>query len=240
MLYLYGMPIQDVMYEGLIKSVPIKDAILKLNKVLEKKANQLHSSLYIMDTLDHKKIVIILDRAISITELDVITKIADVLGWFCSGVVVRDKNYKFNYTFVVDTIKYGLPKHSINELWFEAKYDIGDDNIGDYLYHATPIKNKSIIDKIGLVPKMGLKRTYHPSRIYFAKDIATIDVLTKQLASHMRYGVKEYIVYKLDVKQFIDENPDVKFYKDPNLETGVYTVANIAPKYLSNTKTISL
>ncbi len=103
-------------------------------------------------------------------------------------------------------------------LYLEPKYDIKIDKIPEILYHASPIKFKNKIQKIGFIPKTGNKLSKHPDRIYLTDD--------KKIA----FTFGEYINKGGFCIWKIKGNCIKNLYSDINLrETGYYTLDNIPP-----------
>jgi len=106
-------------------------------------------------------------------------------------------------------------------LYLEAKYDLKVE-VPEKLYHASPIKYKEKISKIGFIPKTGNKKSAHPDRIY----------LTSSLETAIKFGenIKEEDGYDCCIYE-IDGKCIQNLYSDVNLrEQGYYTLQNIPPK----------
>ena len=120
----------------------------------------------------------------------------------------------------------------------EAKWD-NDVKINQELYHTTNSENTKNILKCGLLPKSGKKKSYHPERIYFSKDINDVNVVLKILQRNdKRNGVvNSYDILKINTDNLTFKNLNndiinVAFYDDPN-SSGVYTYDKINPNNIS-------
>ena len=104
--------------------------------------------------------------------------------------------------------------------YLEAKYDL-KVSVPDVLYHASPIKFRDKISKIGFIPKTGNKKSKHPDRIYLTDDLETAIRFGKNIKDETKSG---YCIYKIDGKCVNN------LYSDVNLRNGgYYTTQNINP-----------
>lgn len=105
-------------------------------------------------------------------------------------------------------------------LYLEPKYDIKIDIIPKTLYHASPIKFKDKISKIGFIPKTGNKLSNHPDRIYLTDNLSTAiyfgETIKKEQGDFCLWKINGSCIQNL--------------YSDINLrESGYYTTQNISP-----------
>jgi hypothetical protein len=117
-------------------------------------------------------------------------------------------------------------------LHFEAKYSqtIESDKLPNTVYHVT---DKSLVPKIqkqGLVPKAGSKKTKHPERIYLFLNQKNIAGLLDDTDFYIRSAV----VLTINISNFKNTT---KFFIDPFLEEGgVYVLKNIPPNLIIDYK----
>lgn len=133
------------------------------------------------------------------------------LGYFISTYTINGNDWGKDYT---DDTKPAA-------LYLEPKYDLKIDNIPKILYHASPIKFKDKISKIGFIPKTGNKLSKHPERIYLSDDLNTVVSFGKNIKKETGEG---YCIYE------IDSSCISNLYSDINLrDSGYYTNQNIPP-----------
>lgn len=92
------------------------------------------------------------------------------LGYFISNITLNGKEWLKDYDEDLKPIAFIL----------EPKYDY-QVSIPKKLYHASPIKFKDKVLKIGLTPKSGSKLSYHPERVYLTDSILECKKFTKYL-----------------------------------------------------------
>lgn len=105
-------------------------------------------------------------------------------------------------------------------LYLEPKYD-SKVSIPKKLYHASPIRFKDKILKIGFIPKTGNKNSKHPDRIYLTDNLETSIRFGENIKKEQHCG---YCIYEI--------NGDCinNLYSDINLRNGgYYTSENISP-----------
>lgn len=116
-------------------------------------------------------------------------------------------------------------------IYLEPKYDIEIDSIPNILYHASPLKFKEKILKIGFIPKTGNKISKHPDRIYLTDDLKTAIYFGENIKKEQGDG---YCIWKIDGRCLSN------LYSDINLRNnGYYTLGNISPIYFELIKELS-
>lgn len=220
-----------VLYEGLIYTVEINTAVDHLKRWSISK-NKFDCEKTAINTIELK-----FKETITEKEFNSLFKLIYNLGWYISEYYMDDGKFRSFKKFDEEKLKNDILKYRLLGLKLEAKYDI---EINKYdiseLYHITAETNKRKIDKIGLTPKTKSKIGYHPDRIYFTKkenDISTLG----ELFNDINYS-QNFVVYKIDIDGLLRYNNGIRFFKDPNLGSGVYTLSNVPPKFLSLYKTI--
>ena len=202
--------------EGLIYSQPIDITI----RVLKNK----------FDELDIKKYE---DGDISIEGMNDRLKkyipLINNLGYFISSA--------FNDNDMIDISL--LKKDDLNNIicsniFIEPKYDYQVE-IPKILYHASPLKFKDKILKIGLTPKSGSKLSYHPDRIYLSSNIESCVKFGEYLLNS-----KENQYYKNGYCIYIIKGEGIdKLYSDINMrEVGFYTLDNVKKEFISLFKVV--
>lgn len=132
------------------------------------------------------------------------------LGYFISLHTLDGSNWIKEY----DNNSYPIA------FYLEPKYDL-KVSVPEILYHASPIKFKDKISKIGFIPKTGNKKSNHPDRIYLTDNLDIAISFGENIKNETKKG---YCIYKIDGK-CIDN-----LYSDINLrEGGFYTLQNINP-----------
>lgn len=119
-------------------------------------------------------------------------------------------------------------------LHFEAKYSntIDSDKLPNTVYHVTDETRVPKIQKQGLVPKAGSKKTKHPERIYLFIDQKNI----AGLLDDSDFDIGSPVVLTIDISEFKNTT---KFYTDPFLEEGgVYVLKNIPSNLITDYKKI--
>ena len=141
------------------------------------------------------------------------------LGYFISTYTINGSDWVKEYD---DDTK-------PSALYLEPKYDIEISQIPDILYHASPLKFKDKIFKIGFIPKTGNKLSNHPDRIYLTDDLKTAIYFGENIKKEQGDG---YCIWRIDGKSLSN------LYSDINLRNnGYYTLSNIPPKYFELVKT---
>ena len=110
----------------------------------------------------------------------------------------------------------------------EPKYDY-EVKVPKKLYHASPIRLKDKILKIGLTPKSGSKISNHPERIYLSDSILECKKFANYLIEDQEneWYKNGYCIYS------IDGSAITKLYSDVNFRIGgYYTLQNIKPEYI--------
>jgi hypothetical protein len=202
-----------VLNEGLIYSQPIDTTI----KILKNRFNE----------LDIKKYE---DGDISIEGMDDKLKkyipLINNLGYFISSAFKGGDNIEFSIE--------DLPAIECDNIFIEPKYDY-EVAVLKILYHASPLKFKDKILKIGLSPKSGNKLSNHPERIYLSDNLSSCLSFGEYLANndHNKYYQNGYCIY-------IIKGVGVdKLYSDINFrEGGFYTLNNIQKEFISLFKVV--
>lgn len=120
-------------------------------------------------------------------------------------------------------------------LHFEAKYSqtIESEKLPNTVYHVTDETLVPKIQKQGLVPKAGSKKTQHPERIYLFLDQKNI----AGLLDDADFDIGSPVVLTVDISNFKNTT---KFFIDPFLEEGgVYVLKNIPPNLIIDYKQVT-
>lgn len=194
---------QEKLYEGLIKTYPVKSTIKKLE-------NSGYVADYIHQSNHTKTIIVLYDKS----EYNNIKKIMALYGWYEQGI------YKIRG---IDWI-YFLPKFGL-----DATNDVYQNNM--IIYHITNDHYIDKILKFGLQPRSQFKiEKEHPERIYCTiNDPIDNKNFIKHLYSKMRANdvknIENLYILKIDLSKCEDKN----FYYDNITANGVYTHENIPP-----------
>ena len=99
-------------------------------------------------------------------------------------------------------------------------------NIGEYIYHTTPIKNLKRIEKEGFIPKDGIGINGKPfkNRLYFATSLISAYDISINFGSYK--DDDEYIIFKVDSK-CLDE-----YERDPLFVHGIFVDYRVDKKYI--------
>jgi hypothetical protein len=137
------------------------------------------------------------------------------LGYFISKLTINGQEWIKEYSNQTKPIAFIL----------EAKYDY-EVEIPDILYHASPIKFKDKIIKIGLTPKSGSKISNHPERIYLTDDLEKAINFGNYLMDEKNEWYKNgFCIFSIKGKNIS------KLYSDVNFrQGGYYTLNNIKPE----------
>ena len=102
-------------------------------------------------------------------------------------------------------------------------------NIGDYIYHVSPVKNLTNILESGFIPKSGIAINGKPynNRLYFATSLIAAYDLTVNFNSYKDND--EYIIFKIDSSCLSEYN------KDPLFIHGIWVDYSISKKYIIET-----
>lgn len=196
--------------EGLIYSQPIDKTI----KILKNRFNELEIKKYEDDDISIDNMNDRLKKYIPLI---------NNLGYYISSAFIDGQS--------IDLPK--LSREKIEELrchniFIEPKYDY-EVEIPNILYHASPLRFKDKILKIGLTPKSGSKLSYHPDRIYLTNSMENCIKFGEYLlnVSKNEYYKNGYCVYIISGKG-VD-----KLYSDINMrEFGFYTLNNIKKEFI--------
>jgi hypothetical protein len=146
------------------------------------------------------------------------------LGYFISKLTIDGQEWIKEYDRNTKPIAFIL----------EAKYDY-EVKIPENLYHASPIRFKDKIIKLGLTPKSGNKLSNHPERIYLTDDLNKAikfgDYLREEEDSEWyKNGYCIYSVKGIGIS---------KLYSDVNFrQGGFYTLNNIKPENIKLIKEV--
>lgn len=197
--------------EGLIYSQPIETTM----RILKNKFSELEIKSY-----DDGDISIegLNDRLVKYMPL------INNLGYFISSAFKGDDSIEIS-----KLKREELEDVICSNIFIEPKYDYQVD-IPNILYHASPLKFKDKILKIGLTPKSASKLAYHPDRIYLSNNIQSCIKFGEYL---LNFYENEY--YKNGYCIYIIKGEGVdKLYSDINMrEAGFYTLNNIKKEYIS-------
>lgn len=235
---IYHDPFSGELQEGLIRTVPVRDAMRIFNKNLKSyKYRELMDDINIIsvgfaptypsDSTGKYTSSNLVDPKIS--EL---LSLANNLGYFPSMF-----SYILNPYNPEDEEEEKIEKYTPSKLrdliinkqpffirfQFEPKYDPVIE-VPRFVYHITVDRNIDKIKKIGLTPKTQGKRSIHPERIYVSLSKKDSDFLFSRLKYH--FGKSQGVELVIDTAALKQT-----FYEDPNFERkGAYTYANIPPQ----------
>lgn len=134
--------------------------------------------------------------------------------------------------------------HTGTIISIEAKYDVPMSyNIPRTLYHAAPSTVADKIKAMGLSPRSGSKRSYHPERVYMATSFEAAVLIAEYFANDQALAIglglkkeqqvaEEYVIFEMHTNAL----PGTNWYVDPNFidgdgtPLGVYTTTNV-PRY---------
>lgn len=137
------------------------------------------------------------------------------LGYFISLKCIDGEWYNY-----IDSIS-GF----ISGVVIEAKFDLKVE-VPPVLYHTTLSKNNKNIYKVGLIPKSNNKKTTHPDRIYFTKDLKIANLFGKELQ-------KDDQSIDISIWEINTNGLVMNLYSDVNMRNyGFYTLRNIPPNNL--------
>ena len=99
-------------------------------------------------------------------------------------------------------------------------------NVGEYIYHVTPIKNMDKIKKNGLIPQSGtsINGKKYTNRIYFATSLISAYDISVNFSSYKDNG--EYVIFKFK------SNCLNGYEKDPLFVHGIYVDYPINKNYI--------
>jgi hypothetical protein len=187
-----------VLTEGLIKTYPLRKSIDIIKKrfpnliVEEDKDGEIYVE---GDMLELKNYIPLFNN----------------LGYFISLYTINGTDWIKDYD---DNTK-------PSAIYLEPKYDI-EVEVPKILYHASPLKFKDKISKIGFIPKSGNKLSKHPDRIYVTDNLQTAIYFGENIKVEEGDG---YCIYEIDGR-YIN-----KLYSDINLRSnGFYIIQNISPE----------
>jgi len=99
-------------------------------------------------------------------------------------------------------------------------------NVGEYIYHTTPLRNMNKIKKEGFIPKSGIaiNSKSFTNRLYFATSLISAYDISVNFSSYK--DDDEYVIFKVDSK-CLDE-----YEIDPLFVHGIYVDYPINEKYI--------
>jgi hypothetical protein len=223
------------LYEGLIYTHEIEDSIDYLNRAKG-------VSTFGFKRAGKKNRIVMLTNNIDRKDLDWVIKMTNMLGWYPTTYKLpfdMDSQF-FPYNDNPDDfVKYVNDNSSRSTgMWFDAKFDrrLSEEDIPDYGYHVTPLKNKEKILKIGLAPKSKNKFGKQMDRIYILFDKDDVNYLI----NHKDFSPQEneFVVLKIALKT-LHRVRKIGYFEDPAfLEKGFYTYENIPPQYIEVDETL--
>lgn len=226
-------PFTGELQEGLVKTVPIEQAMELLGREVEDYPE--------LDFLNDGNTIILgfapeyaseqsAKYATGILPDPKISKVLALvnnLGYFPSAIKYELNNQAYQYTEKYspssfrDLILDKRPTYLI--FLFEAKYDPVVE-VPRYVYHLTTADRVDKIKRVGLTPKTQNKRSTHPERVYVSLSKKNSDFLFSRLKQH--FGKNKGVELVIDTEQL-----NQLFYEDPNFKKqGVYTYKNIPPQ----------
>lgn len=152
----------------------------------------------------------------------------NLFGYYPSYIYIvnnigQTHSYKYDKKYLKNT-------YQTIKIIFEAKFEKDlynkEQNNLNIVYHLTLQKLKHKILKNGLIPKSNNRKTVHPDRIYFFKNINNYVNLLSNLKNND-------IMNKLKTEQYmlleISLTPDITTHIDSNYIDGLFTYDNINP-----------
>ena len=233
----------DYICEGLIKSYPLQDSVMILNK----KFCTDQYELLVKATNDDKIVVIFKNKMngnnIDFNENDInyLIQSANMLGYYPTTFICKNEITK-QRAVDLNAIKQ-IINSDLYQIIFAPKFELPMDkkDVPDIIYHISPAKFEKKILSTGLTPRTKNKFEAHPDRVYFARDINSIRYLLNK--NEFIKTETEYVIFKLNTKKIKENNysNDIHFYEDSSFkERGIYTIDNISPKYLEIFRRIQL
>jgi hypothetical protein len=219
--------------EGLIKTIPIGEAIYILKK-------QFYNWIFQYEKGDKDFTIEILriKDGIQPEYFEKLLPLLNNLGYFISYMEIYSDDIAIEDKYNEKTVKNAFQNPKIHSIYLEceAKFDQKVNKIPEFLYHVAPLKNWEKIQQVGLVPKSRSKKAYHPERIYLGKD----EKNTSNLASkfYQFEGIKDWALLKIDTNMV--PGGYLRLYYDPNFKYGYYTLNNIPPQAIEKIKDITL
>lgn len=213
---------QFLLNEGLIKTNPIDKTVSIL------KSNRIRCDKFKDENVFHVELT-----KKSPKTLDQILSLTNNLGWFPSYAYYildsKQLNYEnFNRTKVLDM----LDSVDLILLRFEAKYDTIIGDVPKILYHVTTKEKASKILELGLSPKDGSMKAYHPDRIYLGFDPKSLEKMVHRSPEFwLKSRTGEFTILKIDTSLIPSY---FRIFKDPNSKLfGCFTLNTIPPKAIS-------
>jgi hypothetical protein len=154
----------------------------------------------------------------------ILSIIKNILGYYPSYIWIEND---FGLNFFKFKTFYLNNRYKYIKIRFESKYEDGlyynTLDVPKICYHLSPTKNRNKILKLGLYPKSGQRKTYHPDRIYLFYNHNDFNCLLDMLKL-TDIDNFEYDLYEISL--------DDKFiiHSDPNYDKGFYTYDNISPE----------
>ena len=211
----YRMRINEIVTEGLIKSVDREDFVDTIQRVIG-------DYTYHNDTYE----VIVAINAVKMDKLaKKLTKLFDTLGWFISAIEVAGQK-------VTTLVGHGF--NEVVKLYMEPKYDI-EFPVPMFMYHVTKKEAAVQILRKGLVPKSRNKLADHPDRVYLALSeeyaIRFFNGITRpRFASRSVISPGKHVLLQIDSRNLQNKfHIDSKFVSDDEPHA-VYTTTNIPPQ----------
>ena len=227
----------NVLQEGLIRTVNSKDAVARLlhnmgghpAKPSEAKNGRILFAFGSKLTKKNGKTT----EFLTISTLDWVIHLCNNLGYYPSQFLtfsdlVSYKKYDDNE--VKELIKNDTGE--VVDIVFSPKFSpsVLSSEVPDILYHVSDGSVKDKILRIGLSPKTTNKIESHPDRIYFCKTTECIKTLLRNSKFYKNNSTSDTVcLFEISSDKIKD---DVDFYVDPSHKDALYTYGNIRPVYL--------
>jgi len=162
-------------------------------------------------------------------------------GWYIALLFIDNKK-----TVKIEEFIKNIKNIKFNNIRIlcERKYPIeGVIHVNKILYHLTTMDKLKKIKLFGLSPKnSGIKKAYHPRRIYFCEDMTCINDFIHNLKSleapskFTKYRDKneQYAIISIDTTKLFyftpnDKKEQIYFFNDYRKKDSLYTNFNIHP-----------
>jgi len=221
----------NALYEGLIQSYSVKDAIRYFAKNIKTKniKNVKYSLLNDRENGALPYILISFNGKYSLELGKEIISWFKVCGWELTSIF-NDKEYTS-----IEKI------NDVKNFVFRAKFDVEilKKDWPEFLYHLSPKSKQDKIFKNGLIPKSENKLLKHEDAIYLfsINNELELEFLAKMLSDKSKKQEKEYSLFKIDTTRL---QINFKLFVDPDLENSYFTKDNISPNAFSLERNINL
>ena len=210
--------------EGLIKTIPIGEAIYILKK-------QFYNWIFQYEKGDKDFTIEILriKDGIQPEYFEKLLPLLNNLGYFISYMEIYSDDIAIEDKYNEKTVKNAFQNPKIHSIYLEceAKFDQKVNKIPSFLYHVAPLRSWDKIQKIGLIPKSRSKKAYHPERVYLGKDEKNTSNLAPKF--YQSEGIKDWVLLKINTNMVPGDY--LRLYYDPNFKYRYYTLNNLLISY---------